>query len=340
MWPFGPALVALGVAGGIIALAGTRLVVLTDRLADRTGLGEAVMGGVFLGAVTSLPGITASVSAAAQGFPRLALANALGGIAAQTAFLAIADLAYRKANLEHAAASVPNMLWGALLIALLAGLLVLMVGPDVDFAGIHPMTPLLFLAYLLGARLVRRAREEPMWMPRVTDATAPDVPARESFAGGGASAWVGLLMAAILVIAAGWVSTRAGIAIVARSSLSETAVGALVLALVTSLPELVTSVAAVRHGALTLAVGNVLGGNAFDTLFAAAADVAYRDGSLYHAAGPPELALAAVTILMTAVLLLGMLRRERSGLGNIGFESVTVLVVYAVTVVMVLGRSG
>ena len=57
--------------------------------------------------------------------------------------------------------------------------------------------------------------------------------------------------------------------------------GLLLTATATSLPELVTSVAAVRRGALTLAVGGIIGGNAFDTLFTAASDIAYREGSIY-----------------------------------------------------------
>lgn len=38
----------------------------------------------------------------------------------QTFFLAIADMVYRRANLEHAAASAPNMMQNGLLIRLLA----------------------------------------------------------------------------------------------------------------------------------------------------------------------------------------------------------------------------
>lgn len=78
------------VAAFIIAVVGTRMTGIADRLADRTGLGEAMMGAVFLGGSTSLPGIVTSVTAAAQGYPELAISNAIGGIAAQTAFLAIA----------------------------------------------------------------------------------------------------------------------------------------------------------------------------------------------------------------------------------------------------------
>ena len=73
--------------------AGVRITHLADVLADRTGLGEALAGAVLLGAATSLSGVVASVVSALEGRPSLAFANSIGGIAAQTAFLALADLA-------------------------------------------------------------------------------------------------------------------------------------------------------------------------------------------------------------------------------------------------------
>jgi len=321
----------------VITLVGTRLAFLADRLADRTGLGEAFVGAVFLGASTSLPGITASVTAAWDGLASLALSNALGGIAAQTAFLAVADIVYRKANLEHAAASLGNMMWGALLIALLSGVLVAMGSPDFSLLGVHPVTPILLAFYAVGARLVAQAREHPMWRPRITRATRLDRP-EPSAPGEGSLARLWLLFAAsaAIVCLAGWGVTQAGEHLVLRTGLSESLVGGVLVAVVTSLPELVTSVAAVRQGALTLAVGGVLGGNAFDTLFAALADVAYREGSIYHAASPRESALAAFTVLMGAVLLLGLLHRQRTGPGRIGWESVLVLAIYLVAL-LILG---
>jgi len=101
-----------------------------DELADETGLGEAIFGAVFLGATTSLSGSVTSVVAAAEGHPELAISNAIGGIDAQTAFLAIADVAHRRANLEHAAASVANLVQSALLIVLLAAALLAFAGPS------------------------------------------------------------------------------------------------------------------------------------------------------------------------------------------------------------------
>jgi cation:H+ antiporter len=332
------ALLLFGAA--VILVAGTRLATVADRLADRTGLGEAFVGAVFLGGSTSLPGITASVTAAWNGHAALALSNALGGIAIQTAFLAVADVAYRKANLEHAAASLGNLMWGVLLIVLLAVLLVAISGPPLAVAGIHPATPVMFGAYAIGVRLVAEAREEPMWRPRLTGATRLDQPEPEDVPGKGTTRlWLAFALAAAVVTAAGWAVARAGETLAAQTVLSQSLVGALLVAVVTSLPELVTSVAAVRRGALTLAVGGVLGGNAFDTLFAAMADLAYRPGSIYHAAGGHEAMLAALTLLMAAILVLGLLRRERLGPGRIGSESVLVLALYVLGALLLGGEA-
>ncbi|HAX79871.1 MAG TPA: cation transporter, partial [Cyanobacteria bacterium UBA11372] len=75
-------------------------------------------------------------------------------------------------------------------------------------------------------------------------------------------------------------------------------------------------------------VSNVLGGNSFDILFLAFSDLAYRNGSIYQALTEHEIFILALTILITGILVLGLLRREKHGIGNIGFESFLVLLLY------------
>ncbi len=116
IWAIAAVFVASAAA---ILFSGVRLARLADELADRTGLGEIIAGALFVGASTSLPGAITSMSTAYQGHAGLAIGNALGGLTAQTAFLAIADLMYRRANLEHAAASVTSLAQAVLLITLL-----------------------------------------------------------------------------------------------------------------------------------------------------------------------------------------------------------------------------
>ncbi len=324
-----PLIIGLFVASAVvIALAGWRLSGAADTLADRTGMGEAITGALFLGASTSLPGIVTSVTAAVDGFPELAVSNAIGSIAVQTVFLAVADITYTRANLEHSAASIANLMQGALLIIVLTLPLMAATTPEISLWGIHPVTPMMIAAYIYGMWMISNARTQPMWSPRKTAETQEEVPNEEASNVSLSGIWTRFAVLAAIVGVAGWVVARSGVAIAEQTGLSEMAVGALLTAIVTSLPELVTSIAAVRQKAQTLAVSGVIGGNAFDTLFAAAADVGYRDGSIYHAISNRQIFFMVLTILLTAILVMGLLRREERGPANIGFESFFILLLY------------
>jgi len=313
----------------VIAVAGTLLAGISDRLADTTGLGEAVTGALLLGAATSLPGLVTTITAAAAGRAEFALSNAVGGIAAQTAFLGLADIANRQANLEHQAASLPNILSATVLIALLGGILLITESPDAAVFGVHPGTPALFIAYVFGVRLMRSAKEDPQWLPRRTSLTHEDVPDRRQARIDRLSTLILTFVVLTLVLgAAGWTVAVTGMSIAERTVLGDTIVGGFLTAVSTSLPELVTAVAAVRRGALTLAVGNIIGGNAFDCMFAVAADVAYTGGSIYHAMSTRTRFMIALSVIMVAVLLAGLVTRERRGVANIGYESFLILVFY------------
>jgi len=114
----------------VIWFLGSRLAGTADELADRTGMGEAVAGALLLGAVTSLPGVITTVTGGLSGDAGFALANAVGGVAIQTVWLAIADLMYRRANLEHAAASLENLMQALILVALLSLPVIAYARPD------------------------------------------------------------------------------------------------------------------------------------------------------------------------------------------------------------------
>jgi cation:H+ antiporter len=327
-----PLPVILGIfalATAAVAICGVMMTGLADRIADRTGLGEAVVGGVLLGMATSLSGSVVSVVSALDGRAALAFANGVGGIAAQTAFLAVADVIHRRANLEHAAAELANLLQASLLSLMLSLPLLAVVGPEVSILGVHPVSLLLPVAYVFGVRAASRVRAAPLWHPVATRHTRHDEP-DEAPAGARAALPLALrfVLLAVVLSAAGWAISRSGGALADRAGISETAVGALMTAVATSLPELVTTLAAVRRGALQLAVGGIIGGNTFDVLFLTASDVAYRDGSLYHAVGDGAIYWLAAGMAMTALLLLGLIVREREGPLNIGFESVGILAIY------------
>jgi cation:H+ antiporter len=323
-------------AAVIIAVYGIRMTHVARQLAQQTGMGEALMGAVFIGASTSLSGIVTSTTAAANGFPAMAVSNALGGIAAQTLFLAIADMFYRKANLEHAAASAENLMMGAFLITLLSILLLAMMTPEMSLLNIHPLSLVLVFSYGMGVRLLASTHAMPMWLPvKTRDTRKEPETSKHRRRHISTDLWVKFTIYSAIVAVAGWALSLCGMAIAVQTGLSQGLVGGVFTAVATSLPELVIAITAVRMGSLTLAVGDIIGGNTFDTLFISMSDLVYREGSIYGKISPVEHLWLAISMLMTGVLLMGLLYRERHGIANIGWESFLLLVIYGCGLVFI-----
>lgn len=201
--------------------------------------------------------------------------------------------------------------------------------PEFSIWGVHPASLVLVAIYGVGVKATSRLQEQPMWTPVETHETRADEPEEGDDSSQPARGLVLVFLGLMVIMGiAGWAVARIGAELTSRFELSQSVVGALMAAVITSLPELVTTLAAVRRGALQLAVGGIIGGNTFDTLFLIVSDVGYRDGSLYHAVGVDDLFWLAVAMVMTAILLLGLIFRQRTGIGRIGVESVMMLIVY------------
>lgn len=308
---------------------------MAEDLAVVTGLGQAIIGAVAIGISTSLAGTIVSFYTAWENHPALSIGTSMGGLPAQTAFLAVADMTYRRVNIEHGSASLENLAQGSLLFILLSIPLLAMTMPEITFFTIHPATIILVVSYFAALKVIHHIKEDPMWHPRQTVETQIEEKADEQSRREHPPAKTLALRFSILALilaAAGFTLARAGVEIAEQTFLSETVVGGLFTSVSTSLPELVTTLAAVRRRALNLAVGNIIGGNSFDVLFLAGSDVFYRQGSIYHQINTDHITIISAAMLMTGVLLLGLLRREKRGPAGIGFESVIVFGIYALMV--------
>ena len=100
--------------------------------------------------------------------------------------------------------------------------------------------------------------------------------------------------------------------------MSETLIGLTIVAVGTSLPELVTSVVASKKGENGMAVGNVVGSNIFNILFILGVSAAIRPISVNAASGYDLMILLAVSIL--TLLLIGRSRRlsKKEGVFMVG----------------------
>lgn len=334
-WPLLTSVVVLVGAVGVLIFAGTKLAYTADDIAERTGLGKATAGALLLGAVTSLSGIVTTITGAVSGSADFALANPLGGVAIQSVWIAIADLVYRRANLEHAAASLSNLLQSLVLVSLLALPVIAYATPHLTFGWIHPVTLAIPLLYVYGLRLVRVVEKQPQWRPRRTAKTASDESEDVSDAPMH-RLWLAFGALAVLVGVTGWAIGRAGLGLVDATGIPAGVGGFTVTTIISSLPELITLIAAVRMGQISLGVGNIIGGNVFDTLMIAVADAFFLEGSVYAGAGPQALVLIGGTTLIAAVLAAGLVVREERG---IGFEGVAIPSIYVGTVALAVVAS-
>jgi cation:H+ antiporter len=294
----------LGAALAIV-VAGTFLTRYADAIGERTGLGRTLAGIMLLATATSLPELAVDCNLARMGLPNLALGDLLGSSLFNLLILAILDLAHRGPTRMLSRTAAAHALSATMSVAMTAICLVFLLVPiGFTFAGVGPGPIVLGLFYVLGLRLVYFdqqfvAEKEPDAKPPHDH--AKHLPTLNRAAAGYAAATLVILLAAPLLA-----SAAEGLA--DATGLGGTFIGTTLVALSTSLPELVTTLAAVRVGAYDLAVGNIFGSNTFNMIILLPVDSFYQ-GSLLAAASPTHAVTAACVILVTAVAVAGLLYR-------------------------------
>jgi cation:H+ antiporter len=297
-------------SGIAIIFAGTKLSQYGDRIAEYSGLGRLWIGVVLLAGATSLPEVLTVLSAVLIDAPNLAVGDLFGAGLTNMLTLALIDLAHRTKRVWQQTALDQALIASlAVIMTGLAGLLI-MVKHSVSIVQIGAGTLAIAVIYLFGMRVVlrqesmRRRAEQLQRVVQSTDASDHTMKKHSlKQAGWGfAAAAGGILIAAPLL-------ADSAVQIAETTGISSTFIGTSLVAIVTSLPEMVTAFAAVRMGAFDLAVGNLFGSNAFNMGILFFADVAYRKGPLLGAVNDAHAVTALVSILLMSVGIMGIIYR-------------------------------
>ena len=324
---FGVAALAVVGAGIVLARNG-------DALAERTGLGGLFVGMLLMAGATSLPELVTEVSAAATGSPDLALGDQFGSSMANMAILALLDLLHRgrvwpSAGLAHARVA-------AVALALSSVVLIGMVMPielRIGWVGVESIVVL--VGYVFAAAWIRRGSqrdparsraiapvdEGDLIKPTGWGLSQPIRPLRYHVYAFAGAAVVVLVAAPFVALSADGIADQTGI--------GKTFIGATMLAVATSLPELVASLAALQIGAYDLAVGNLFGSNAINATLVFFADVAYLPGPILGAVGDELLIGGLGGILLMAIALGGIVHGARTRFERGEPDAITLLGAYA-----------
>lgn len=328
--------VLFGVAALGIWLAGAKLSAYADEISDRKRIGKAIMGLVFLAAVTELPEMVTTFTAALQGNAAFVLNNMFGGITLQTAILIPADIFVVGAALSFYPRKPTPALEAALLIALLTLVLgISLIGEIEVFSYIGVGSIGLAIAYFLSIYFLRRVDGSVGWIPvEVPDSGKAEM---ESLKSGGQDEFSTSQLirrfcaAGVVILICGVLLVAAAENIADKSGLGSSFVGATLLAGATSLPELSTTLAAVRLGAYTMAISNIFGSNLIMLALLLPADMLYSQGAILRSIDKSaEFALIS-GIFVTTIYLVGLLARSRRRVFGMGWDSLLVLCAYIAT---------
>lgn len=317
------------VASAIIVVTANFLAKYGDALAIRTKLGGMFIGVLLMAGATSLPEVLTSISAVNQQTPGIAAGNLLGSNAFNMLLLAILDLIHRSQRLLRKAAR-RHALSGSLAILMIVLVLYFMLA-DVDIKlGWVGLDSLIIIAvYILAVRFISR------------DNTSPISTTEEEIPPGTPKLWValaGFLAAAGVLIAITPMMVRSAGEIAEITGLGTTFVGTTLVALVTSLPEMVTTIAAIRIGASDMAIGNLFGSNMFNMFALGLTDLFYTDGRFLAAIDPAFLVVGMLGLLMTVVGLVGNLARLERRLWIIELDSLALFIIYITGMLMLYQR--
>lgn len=314
----------------VIVYAGTRLAHYGDVIGEKTGLGRSWMGIVVLAATTSLPELFTGIGATAvAALPDIAVGDVLGSCMFNLLILSFMDSINPEPLTARAhQGHVLSIACGLLLLGVVGvGLLGGRGLPALGWIGLY--SPVLLVLYFVSVRLIfthereRRAREVAEVAEELQYA---DVALRRAVL---QYAW-----AAVLVVAAALWLPQLGGQLTHQTGLSEAFVGSLFIAITTSLPELVVSIAAVRIGAIDLGVGNVLGSNLFNLLILAGDDVFYRSGPLLASADPGHGISLFAVVVMNALFLMGLTHRVLTKRFAVSWDTGAIAVVYLAAVLL------
>jgi cation:H+ antiporter len=298
------ALLQFAVTAGIIIVAGTYLSRFADEIAERTGFGRLLIGSILLAGATSLPELSVDISAVRKGMVDLAVGDLMGSCLFNLLILAILDLTTHSKGKMLSRQSAQHALSGNVGAALAAVVAISLLAPNVlgqgELLGVSYGLWLVGAGYLMGVRLV--------YFDQTNNHTeTTNVTGTEEHSG---ASWktpaIGFAIAAAVIVVTGPFLADAAGQIADASGLGKTFVGTTLVAFSTSLPELVTSLAALRMGALDLAIGNIFGSNVFNMLLLIPLDAIHR-GPILAAVSSSHAITCLAAILATLVVVLGQL---------------------------------
>jgi len=314
------------ISATLIIYAGIKLTVYADALSDKLQLGKVWVGIVLLGLVTSLPeAITTIVAVTSVGANNLAVGNILGSNNFNPLLIIVMDIVYRKNSvtndIEISKSHNASAAFACLLTLIV--LFEIFFSRIMNIASVGPLTVgswgIVFI-YFIGMRFLSNVNNNHVVVEGKKNTTKYSLMR------------INLALAAstlIVVVSAIWLADSAN-EIARETGLGGTFVGSIFLAFVTSLPEMVVSISAIRLGVLGLAIGNIFGSNMTNIFILSLCDGFNGSESLLANVSGIHLLTGCLSLVLTALLVMGIHVKNKKTFYGVGWDSILMAVIFII----------
>jgi len=310
-----------------VLISGQKLTKAGDELAEVTGMSRGFVGVILLGFVTSLPEMVSTLSATVfVNAPDLALGNIFGSNAANLAILALLDLILvQKVQEKRHRLNPENQLTAYLSLIIISLALMALAGRGFwQILHIDLFSFFIAAAYIIGLQKLQKFQPaaatdcaDHCETPETDKKIIPPELKRS------------LLINAGVIVAASMALAASAEHIAEITGWGSTFVGNSLLAIATSLPEIVVTFSAVKIGSFAMAAGNIFGSNLFNIAILALADLFFFRSSIFAAASQSQSLIAAIGLFMSGLYLFsGLYGSQRKIAGRWPVDSLLVVGVY------------
>ncbi|NMB87138.1 MAG: sodium:calcium antiporter [Chloroflexi bacterium] len=305
----------------IIVFAATKLAEYGDIISVRTGLGGMFIGVILMAGATSLPEVLTTVNSIQAGIPDLAAGNIFGSNMFNMFLLGVIDLLNRRERILRQVIRRHTLSGSiaAMLIAATAFFIVADIDVQIGWVGLDSLV--ILAMYLVGIHLLRTdslSASGAESAPPEIDADMPPL----------SHALIGFAAASLLLVIVMPYLVSSSSEIAEITGLGTGFVGTALVGIVTSLPELVTTIAAVRLGVYDLALGNLFGSNMFNIFTAGLADLFMTDGRFLSVISPGFLLVCLLGLIMTMMGVIGNQAKIEKRFFFIEIDAVLLILVY------------
>jgi len=320
------------VSSGVVVATAIKLAEYGDVIAVRTRLGGLFIGALLLAGATSLPELVTAISSIQQTVPNLAAGNFFGSNMFNMFLLAVLDLLNQRARILRQVAFT-HALTAALATSMIGLVMFFMIANipwQIGWVGVDSL--IVILVYIGGVRLIQlQGQQSGAAMEPLPEAVSGHVLSlRRALLGFGAATVVLILVVPYLV--------SSSVEIAHLTGLGTGFVGAVLVAFVTSLPELVAALAAIRLGAFDMAVGNLFGSNVFNMFALASVDLFYTPGRFLAVIDPAFVLAGLLGLLLTNLALVGNLARLERRFLFIELDALLLIILYLAGVFLLYVR--